>query len=91
VFDGVCMVQTCRFKKFIKVVCRVSRLALEVVLSNRGILLIVRAICFLAIIISASSNFDLLGSPLLPFLSPFLAPFFVALDGAHWLLPGVAF
>jgi hypothetical protein len=65
VFDEVHMVRTSLFKKFLEVLIRLPRLALEVMLSNHDILL-VGAIRFLIVVIAAGSNCDPLGVPLLP-------------------------
>jgi hypothetical protein len=65
VFDEVHMVRTGLFKKFLEVLIRLPRLALEVMLSNHDILL-VGVVRFLIVVIAAGSNCDPLGVPLLP-------------------------
>jgi hypothetical protein len=70
------MVQIGHFKKFLKMFCRLSSLALEVAPSGRDIL--VRAVHFLIVVITAGGNHD---SPPLPPLwcLPSLSPLFAAL------------
>jgi hypothetical protein len=81
------VVQTGRFEKFLKIVLQLPRLALEVTLGDRDILL-VGVINFLAIVIIAGSDCNAPGHrfcPLLLPLAPFLALLSVALDHATWL------
>jgi hypothetical protein len=83
VFDGVCMVQKGRFEEFLKVVVQMSCRTFEIMLDGRNIL--VRAIRFLIVIVTAGCNSDPLRASLVPFLPPlmpFLVPLLVALDGA---------
>jgi hypothetical protein len=68
------MVWTCYFEKFVDMVVWLSRLAFDVMLSGRNILL-VRAICFLIITVAASNNCDSLGVPFCPILSSFASGF----------------
>jgi hypothetical protein len=93
VFDGVHMVQTGCFEKFHEMVFQLPHLVLEVLLSDRDILL-VKDVCFLALVIAASSNYDPPGALFCPFslpLVPFLAPLSKALDSAAQLLSGTIF
>jgi hypothetical protein len=93
VLDRVCMVQTGRFEKLLKMIFRLPRLALEVMHNGCDILLI-RAIRVLIIIVATSSESDpskvsLL--PLLPPLAPFLVPLPLALDGVARVSLGTIF
>jgi hypothetical protein len=67
VFNRVRMVQTCQFEKFLKVLIQLPRLALEITLGARDILL-VGALCFLFIVVVAGSSCHPLGVPFLPLL-----------------------
>jgi hypothetical protein len=71
VFDGLRIVQTSRFEKFLKMVFWLLRLALEVALNGCDILFF-RVVCFLVIVFVAGSNYGPLGAPLLPLLPPLL-------------------
>jgi hypothetical protein len=62
------MVLTGYFEKFLKVVLRLPRLALEIMLDGRDVLLI-GVVCFLVITIVACSDCNALGVPLLPLLA----------------------
>jgi hypothetical protein len=87
------VVQTGHFEKFLKIVLQLPRLALEVTLDDREILL-AGVINFLVVIIIADSDCNALGHrfcPLLLPLAPFLALLSVALDHATWLLLLAAF
>jgi hypothetical protein len=90
--DGVHVVWTGHFEKFLEVIGQLSCLTLEIVLGGSNVFLI-RAVSFLLVIviITTSSNCDPLEAPLLPLLSPLallLAPLPAALSGATWLLHG---
>jgi hypothetical protein len=82
VFDGVHVVQTSRFKKFLYMVFQLPRLVLEIVLSGRDMPL-VEVVHFLVIVVAV-------GSGCVPLLPP-LVPLLVALNGATWLLPVTIF
>jgi hypothetical protein len=69
VFDGVRMVRTGHFKKFLKMVFQLPGLVPEVTLSGCDILLI-GVVRFLVIVIVTGSNYDPLGTPLFPLLPP---------------------
>jgi hypothetical protein len=82
--DGIRMLRTGHFEKFLEVLTRLPYLALEVALSGCNILL-VRAVHSLVVIIAAGSNRNPSRCHFCPFLlplAPFLAPLLVALDGA---------
>jgi hypothetical protein len=71
------MVQTGCFEKFHEMVFQLPRLVLEVLLSDHDILL-VKDVCFLVLVIAASSNYDPPGALLLPLfatLGAFLSAF----------------
>jgi hypothetical protein len=75
VFDGVRMVQTYSFEKFLKMFFRLSWLVVEVALGGHNILL--EVIRFLVIIVTADSDCEQSGAPplsLLPPLALFLLP-----------------
>jgi hypothetical protein len=87
------MVLTGCFEKFLKVVLRLPRLALEIMLDGRDVLLI-GVVCFLVITVVACSDCDALGCHFFPFLlpfAPFLASLVVALGHATRLPPSTAF
>jgi hypothetical protein len=91
VLDGVHMVWTGRSEKFLKVIVRLPRLALEITLGSHDMLLI-RAIRFL--VIAAGSNCDSLGHRFCPFFLPLallLVHLTVALGGAPRLPLGTIF
>jgi hypothetical protein len=68
VFDRVRMVQTGHFKKFIKMVLRLPCLELKVTHGDRDILL-VGVVCFLVVVVAASSDCDPPGALILPLLA----------------------
>jgi hypothetical protein len=87
------VVQTCRFEKFLKMVFRLLRLAHEVMLGGRDILL-ARVINFLVIAIIASSDCNVSRALLLSLiatLGTFPSLLMAASDGAAWLLSEAAF
>jgi hypothetical protein len=90
VLDRVCMVQTGRFEKLLKMIFRLPRLALEVMHNGCDILL-VRAIRVLIIIVATSSESDPSKVSLLPPLAPFLVPLPLALDGVARVSLGTIF
>jgi hypothetical protein len=76
VFDGVCMVQTYNFEKFLKMFFRLSWLVVEVALGGHTILLL-EVIRFVVIIVPADSDCEQSGAPPLSLLPPlvlFLLP-----------------
>jgi hypothetical protein len=79
VFDRVRVVQTCRFEKFLKMVLRIPRQALEVRHDSHEILLS-RVASFLVVAIVARRDSDALGAPLLPLLAA-LGAFPRTIDG----------
>jgi hypothetical protein len=85
-FDRIHMVRIGHFKKFLKMFCRLSSLALEVAPSGHDIL--VRAVHFLIVVITAGGNHDSPGggslSPLFAALGAFLSAF---TSGFGWCHP----
>jgi hypothetical protein len=92
VFDGVCMVWADPFEKFLKMVFRLPCLALEVVLSDRDILLL-GVVRFLVVVAAAGSNYDPLGASFLLPLDAFFSAFADGFRRCHlaWLLSGAIF
>jgi hypothetical protein len=66
VFDRVCIVQTCHFEKFLKVLIRLPCQALGITLDGCEILHI-RAVHFFVVVVAAGSNCDPLGHHFCPF------------------------
>jgi hypothetical protein len=74
VSDGVCMFWAGHLEKLLKVISRLSCLALEITLSHSdvfligviGLLIVVIDLLIVVIFIAASGNCDLLGEPLWP-------------------------
>jgi hypothetical protein len=90
VFDGVHVVQTSRFKKFLYMVFQLPRLVLEIVLSGRDMPL-VEVVHFLVIVVAVGSGCVPSGGGGFCHLLPPLVPLLVALNGATWLLPVTIF
>jgi hypothetical protein len=87
------MVRIGHFKNFLEMFLWLSYLVLEVSLDGHNILL-AGVVRFLVIVIAVGGDYDPSGRCFCPFLppsAPFRAPMTVALDGAAWLPPPVAF
>jgi hypothetical protein len=87
VSDQVRVVWASHLEKFLKVINRLSRLALEITLGGSGVFLIgvTHLLAVVAIVVTASSNCDALGRRFGPFLLPLellLEPLLAALGGA---------
>jgi hypothetical protein len=78
-FEGVRMVRTGHFEKFLEMVPRLPCLALEVSLGSRDILFI-GVIRFLVVVVATSCECDPPGMPLLPLLAA-LSAFLCVFDG----------
>jgi hypothetical protein len=89
VSDLVRMVWTGHVEKFLKMSFSLLRLALEVTFSGRDMLLI-RAIHFLVIVITAGSNCDPLGASLLSLFAALSASLSSFAVGFGWCPPAIA-